>query len=182
MNESKPHRPQPGRLVSRLVKVAFLAALVAADPTRAFAEVKVEGRLDAVRLETTGASVGEVLETLGATFGLRYRAAIGLDRTLTGVYQGPLERVLARVLDSYDFVTKSSPGGVEVVILAERGGASRTAAAPGAALAMPSPTAPSPAAMVPTPAGPSGAQNSATPPSGEAQLEPLRRALEALRR
>jgi hypothetical protein len=181
MNETKHYQTARRRLISvLLVRAALLvAALVLGDPTRALAEVKVEGRLDAVRLETAGSSVEQVLAALGATYGLRYRTAIALDRTLTGVYQGPLERVLGRVLDSYDFVTKSSSGGVEVVILAERGGhsASRAAATQGAVVAPPPP-----AAMVPTPAGPVPAQASAPPPNGEAQLELLRRSLEALRR
>jgi hypothetical protein len=180
MNATKPHQPAARRLTSSLlVKIGLLlVALVVGGPTRAMAEVKVEGRLDAVRLETSGSSVEQVLAALGATYGLRYRTAIALDRTLTGVYQGPLERVLARVLDSYDFVTKSSAGAVEVVILAERGG--HPAARAAATQALPPPPPPPPAAMVPTPAGP--AQASAPPPNGEAQLELLRRSLEALRR
>jgi hypothetical protein len=183
MNKVNPYKPTQRRTTSILLAKAALlvAALVLGDPTRALAEVKVEGRLDAVRLETAGSSVEQVLAALGATYGLRYRTAIALDRTLTGVYQGPLERVLARVLDSYDFVTKSSSGAVEVVILAERGGhpAARTAATQGVPLPPPPPP---PAAMVPAPAGPVPAPAAAPPPSGEAQLELLRRSLEALRR
>src|SRR4051812_31349911 len=154
------------RTASLLARTILVAAiLIAADSPRALAEVRVQGGPDAVRLEAIGSSVEEALTALGKAFGLRYRTSIGLDRTLTGVYQGPLDRVLARVLDSYDFITKSSAGGGEVVILAERGGAAsaaRAAAAPGAATGMPPP-----AAMVPTPVGPAPAQNAAPPPSGE---------------
>lgn len=180
MNDIRPHHTARRRRIPHLLAwMAFGAVLLAAGcPIPASAEVRVEGRLDAVRLETAGSSVEQVLAALGATYGLRYRAAIALDRTLTGVYQGPLERVLARVLDSYDFVTKSSAGGVEVIILSERGGHS----SPRAGQGLPPPP-PSPAAMVPTPAGPVPAQTSAAPPpNGEAQLELLRRSLEALKR
>src|SRR5262245_40211679 len=74
MNEIEEHQTPRRRVISSLlVKVALLAAtLVAGNPSRALAEVRVEGRPDAVRLETAGSSVEQVLAALGATYGLRY--------------------------------------------------------------------------------------------------------------
>ncbi len=52
----------------------------------------------------------------GASFGLRYRSTAPLGRRITGTYEGSLQRVVASLLDGYDFVVKTSTEGVEVVV------------------------------------------------------------------
>ena len=68
------------------------------------ADVRVTGPPEAIRLEAHDAPVQEVLAALNASFGLRYRGVAGLDRRISGTYQGPLPRVVRRLLDGYDFI------------------------------------------------------------------------------
>ena len=156
----------------------LLAGAMASGATSALADAKVVGQPDNVRIDVNDSSVEEVLSALRSAFGLQYRSAVSLDRPLSGVYQGPLGRVLPRVLDGYDFVIKSAPDSVEVVVLKGQGAQAAAPLAPFGAVPVPAPAA---VPVAPQPA-PAPAQQAAKPPSGEAQLEPLRRALEALRR
>jgi hypothetical protein len=70
----------------------------------------VEGQVDALRIEASQSSVDEVLSALATALNLRYRAATKLDRPISGIYQGPLQRVLVRILEGYDFIVKNSSG------------------------------------------------------------------------
>jgi hypothetical protein len=101
----------PARL---LVPAILLAALFPAPSVRA--DARITGEPDAVRVEARDAPVEEVMAALGASFGLRYRSTASLSRRITGTYEGSLQRVVPRLLDGYDFVMKSSSGGVEVMV------------------------------------------------------------------
>lgn len=70
-----------------------------------------------MRLELHDASIDEVFAALGARFGLRYRGSAALSHQLTGIYEGSLRRVVARVLEGYNFIVKTSAGSIEVVVL-----------------------------------------------------------------
>jgi hypothetical protein len=107
-------RAAPAHLAACLV-------LLAAAPARA--EILLDGTPASIRLEVTRATVGEVLAVFGERYGVRYRAAILLDRPITGSYSGPLVRVLARVLEGYDYVTRVSPDVVDIAYIRTRGGA-----------------------------------------------------------
>jgi hypothetical protein len=72
------------------------------------ADVRVTGPPEAIRLEAHDAPVQEVLAALNASFGLRYRGVAGLDRRISGTYQGPLPRVVRRLLDGYDFIVTAN--------------------------------------------------------------------------
>ncbi|MCC7346783.1 MAG: hypothetical protein IT538_05230 [Variibacter sp.] len=105
------------RWAALAVGVALLAL-----PGAARAEVQVHGTPQAARVETGGGSVGDVLEALRKNFDVRWQADAPLARPLTGAYEGSLNRILARVLDGYNFVLKPLPGGgVEVRVLGLRG-------------------------------------------------------------
>src|SRR5262249_20375163 len=164
--------------LSQWVRGILLAGALASGATTALADAKIAGQPDNVRIDVDNSSVEEVLSALRSAFGLQYRSAVSLDRPLSGVYQGPLGRVLPRVLDGYDFVIKNAPDSVEVVGLKGQGAQAAAPPAPFGAVPVP---APAPVATAPQTAQ-TPAQPAAKPPSGEAQLEPLRRALEALRR
>jgi hypothetical protein len=69
-----------------------------------------------MRLELRDAPIEEVFAALRASFGLRYRSSAALNHRLTGIYEGSLRRVVARLLEGYDFIVKSSAGRVEVVV------------------------------------------------------------------
>src|SRR5258707_10849517 len=86
-------------LVAR--SLALVLAIVANAAPSARAETHVTGMPEAVRLEANDATVDEALTALGA-LGLRYRSAVALDRRITGTYQGPLARVLSRLLPGYN--------------------------------------------------------------------------------
>ena len=59
-------------------------------------------------------------------FRFRYSLAVSPERQVSGTISGPLHRVVARLLDGYDYVVKRAPDGVEVVRVAPRGTASWT--------------------------------------------------------
>jgi hypothetical protein len=136
--------------------------------------------MKAIALSSSDSSVEEVLSALATAFNLRYRASTVLDRPLTGVYQGTLQRVLTRILGGYDFIIKNSSGSIEVVV---RGVHNRASVAPAVTAANSSrATTTGPESSRP-PSMP--VQNSVppqAPPASEAQLELLPRSLQGLRR
>jgi hypothetical protein len=58
---------------------------------------------------------------------MHYQSSANLDKRLSGTYAGPLPRVLARILDGYNFVLKTDNGSIAVTVLG-----SPNAAAPAA--------------------------------------------------
>jgi len=138
-----------------------LAAALAITPTSLLAEAQVQGGPEAVRIETQNSSIEEVLAALGNAFDLRYRSSANLAKQLSGTYEGSLQRVVARVLEGYDFILKSNKGKIELTVLGMRN------AAPGAAVASSATNAAKPAASS-SGAAPSKATErlaSAPPPS-----------------
>ena len=69
-----------------------------------------------MRVEARDAPVEEVLDALGASFGLRFRSTAPLNRRVTGIYVGSLQRVVSRLLNGYDFVMKTDARSVEVAV------------------------------------------------------------------
>ena len=123
-----------------LIPAILLAALFPAPSVRA--EAHITGQPDAVRVEARDAPVDEVMAALGASFGLRYHSTVSPGRRITGTYEGSLQRVVARLLDGYNFVMKTGPGGVEVVVYG--------VVKPGEALAPKTAQAATPAAKTPS--------------------------------
>jgi hypothetical protein len=99
-----------------LAALALLAAVVCSTATPVGAEPRVAGRADAVSLEADEASLADVLAALGAAFDLRYRTSVALDRSVSGRYHGPLQRVLPRLLRGYNFIIKTSGNSLDVVV------------------------------------------------------------------
>jgi hypothetical protein len=107
--------PTPSRsLVAR--PLALVLAIVANAAPSAHAETHVTGMPEAVRLEANDATVDEALTALGA-LGLRYRSSVALDHRITGTFQGPLARVISRLLQGYNFVIRTSPEGIQATVL-----------------------------------------------------------------
>jgi hypothetical protein len=96
---------------------ALAAALLACNSVPAAAQIKVDGPAEAVRIDVSDAPLRDVLGALQGRFGLRYRSNDGLDTVRTLTLQGPLRRVVARLLEGYDFVIAVTPGGIDVLIL-----------------------------------------------------------------
>jgi hypothetical protein len=105
-------------LLRRLLALAITAgALLAGPGNAAQAQVSVEGRPDAVHIEAREATLREVFDALQTKFGLRYRTDDALETPKTGIFDGSLPRVTARILDGYDFAMKVTPQGIEVLVL-----------------------------------------------------------------
>jgi hypothetical protein len=94
---------------------AIVLSIVAVHGARA--EVHVQGVPDAVVVDARDASVEDVLEALGTSFGLQYRGADALQRRISGTYRGSLQHVVRRVLDGYNFVLKTDDDEIEVVVI-----------------------------------------------------------------
>jgi hypothetical protein len=110
------------RATQRAATALLLVSALGVASTSARADVSVEGDIRAVRLHVSHASVSEVLDALGATFDLRHRTSIPLDRAVHGTYSGRLDQVIASLLNGYNYYLVYKNGhGVEVVVLGTPG-------------------------------------------------------------
>jgi hypothetical protein len=100
---------------SRLALVTLGCMLVGCGAARA--QVSVDGRPDAVHIETREATLREVFDALRTKFDLRYRTDDALEARRTGIFDGPLPRVTARMLEGYDFAMKVTAEGIDVLVL-----------------------------------------------------------------
>ncbi len=80
------------------------------------AEIRVQGPADGVRVEAKGATVAEILAVLGERYAVRYRGAPE-SRGVTATFEGPLRRVLVRVLEGNNYVIKGGGDGLEVIVV-----------------------------------------------------------------
>jgi hypothetical protein len=96
-----------------------VAIIVSASPVGA--EVTVEGSIGSARVQADKVPLSEVLVALETAFGVRYRASVALDRTITGSLSGPLGRIIANLLDGYDYVIKTSPDSIEIAVVGKQG-------------------------------------------------------------
>ena len=113
-----------------------LALLLSVQPAFGLDGVRVTGTAAKLQLELNDNTVDQALTELRSAFGLKCRCAISLDRRVTGLYQGNINRVLSRLLDGHNFVVKtSSSGDVELIVL----GASAAASAAPFAQGLPPP-------------------------------------------
>jgi hypothetical protein len=131
----------------------------------AWAETKVEGTAEALRVETSESPIQEVLVALRDALKLEYRTSIQLDQPISGTYRGSLQRVLARVLDGYDFILKNSSEKVELVVLGRKGSAAGNTVANTDALA-------SAKSANTAEKGQSGAANARTPQTAQQSTVP----------
>lgn len=103
--------------------------LVADGGSSASAQVLVDGPQDAVHIEANDVSLQEVLAALQAKFNLRYRSDDALETRKTGIFDGPLPRVTARILEGYDFAMQVTPQGIDVLVLRQNQADDKTVAA-----------------------------------------------------
>jgi hypothetical protein len=93
------------------------------------AEIRVQGPANDVHVEAQGATVGEILAALGEHYAVRYRGTPG-SSSVTATFEGPLRRVLVRVLQGNDYVIKRVGDGLEVIVLSLGSPAATSPAAP----------------------------------------------------
>ena len=109
-------------LSSRCRMIALSLAVASALPLAAHGEVHVEGDPAAVRITTSRDSIGDVLSALNAAFKVRHRSAIELDAAANPTYAGPIERVIANLLDGFNYVVRTSQGSTtEIIVFGRRG-------------------------------------------------------------
>jgi hypothetical protein len=105
-------------MMRRMPLIAAIAsAMLLAGGGAALAQVQIDGRPEAVHLEARDAPLQEVLAALHDKFNLNFRSDDALETRKTGVFDGPLRRVTARMLDGYDFAMKVTPEGIDVLVL-----------------------------------------------------------------
>jgi hypothetical protein len=83
--------------------------------------LQLQGDAAALRLDLHQTTITDVLSTLRATFHVKYRSLIALNEPLNGTYAGTLERVIARVLNGYNYVIKHDSATLDVVIFGKVG-------------------------------------------------------------
>jgi hypothetical protein len=116
-NRRPPRRSYRGRAIATAIALSFAFALLVA----ARGDVRVEGNPAAVRIITHQDSIGSVLAALGTTFNVQHRSAITLDMPANPTYAGPIDRVIANLLDGFNYIVKKSQDKTEIIILGRRG-------------------------------------------------------------
>jgi hypothetical protein len=104
---------------TRTLAVAAFAAVMAVS-TDAYAETRIAGEPDLLTMETDGDTVQRILDALGARFEVRVRSSVPLNERIVGSYSGPVERVVAALLEKYNYYAKSDDGRYEVAVLGLR--------------------------------------------------------------
>ena len=99
-----------------LVVYAIMLLAMAAHAASGPAEVRVEGSASSVHVNARDATRADVLAALAKRFDLRVRGAAG-DGRISADFDGPLRRVIASVLDGYDYVIRTRGDGLEVIVL-----------------------------------------------------------------
>jgi hypothetical protein len=108
-------RDETGR--TTLALAIGLAVLFQMAPEPARAEVRVSGQANAIVIEAREARLDEILAALRAQVNLQYQTDVALDRVVTGIYRGTLQRVVARILEGHNYILKSSAGSLTLVVL-----------------------------------------------------------------
>jgi hypothetical protein len=144
----------------------LLGAALAIAPTLVLADMQVRGSPEAVRIEARDTPVEEILAALGRAFGMHYQLLANLDKRVSGTYVGPLPRVLARILDGYNFILKTDNGSIAVTVVGT----------PNAAAAVPASSGPKvvgqQAAAAPAPQPPSVGEGRARPTASASTAAP----------
>jgi hypothetical protein len=107
---------RPLRAIAALCTI--VASATACGPARA--EVRVEGDVEAVRLEADAATVADVLSAL-APFNVSYRTSIPLADRVSMTYAGPVEQAVTRMLTGFNYVLKRDNGAIEIIVLGRHG-------------------------------------------------------------
>lgn len=99
--------------------ILVLAMLMTAHSVHA--EVRIEGDARAIRIEANQASVADVLTALGNTSIVRVRTTEPLEGIVDGVFTGPLEQVLPKLLAEYNYILRKEQNSIELLIIGARG-------------------------------------------------------------
>ncbi len=100
----------------------FIIASILLAPIAAHAEFQIEGSVSELRIEAAQTSIEEIFSALSAVYGVTISATVLPDQQVSGVYTGSLQRVVAQLLDRYDYVLAVSPEKIEITFLGVRNG------------------------------------------------------------
>lgn len=92
--------------------------------------VRVRGDAAAIRLDARHTTIADVLSALNTSFDMSYSSWIVLDEEIDGPYTGSLRRVIAHVLDGYNYVIKQDNAKLDIIVLGRRGERAVPVAAP----------------------------------------------------
>lgn len=117
---------------------------IGASPARA--DVRISGTEARVTIEAQDAALSDVIAQLTAMYGVTFQSSTPLDRAVSGRYSGSLRKVIGRLLENNNYVTRQIDGRLAIVVY----GSSKLpvnsdqspvprAAQPGAAPAAPAP-------------------------------------------
>src|SRR5438105_1744348 len=106
---------------SRLNLLTITAGFLMLTVSVAHAGVSEQGTPEFVRIEAENASIEDVLHALSDAYGLTYRSNIPLGKQVTGTYDGPLSKVLTRVLSGSNFVLTQNGKTLQLVITSTAG-------------------------------------------------------------
>lgn len=101
--------------------LAAVTALASCLGTAAFAEVRVAGDLNALRVSASGDALSEVLSAFGTLFPVKYRSSLPLTAEVNGAYSGSFSQVVSRLLDGYNYVIKKDQGLTEILVFGKKG-------------------------------------------------------------
>ena len=108
--------------------VAALVAGLAAPSVTAMAAAQVSGSPQSVSVDAQNSSLKDILSALGKQFNIHYQSTANLDKQLSGTYEGSLRRVVARLLEGYNFIITTNQDMIEVTVLGTQGPANRRSA------------------------------------------------------
>jgi hypothetical protein len=97
--------------------VAALVAGLAAPSVTAMAAAQVSGSPQNVSVDAQNSSLKDILSALGKQFNVHYQSTANLDKQLSGTYEGSLRRVVARLLEGYNFIITTNQDMIEVTVL-----------------------------------------------------------------
>ena len=109
---------------------AVLVSALAATTVTAMAAAQVSGSPQNVSVDAQNSSLKDILSALGKQFNVHYQSTANLDKQLSGTYEGSLRRVVARLLEGYNFIITSNQDMIEVTVLGTQGLQTGGAASP----------------------------------------------------
>ena len=99
----------------------LLVAGLAAPSVTAMAAAQVSGSPQNVSVDAQNSSLKDILSALGKQFNVHYQSTANLDKQLSGTYEGSLRRVVARLLEGYNFIITTNQDMIEVTVLGTQG-------------------------------------------------------------
>jgi hypothetical protein len=84
---------------------------------RSNSEVLLSGSQDRIVMQTTDATLAEVLAAFRSTFSLEVKLKGAIARTITGNYSGSVRQVLSRLLSGEDYILSSDAEGMKIFLI-----------------------------------------------------------------